>query len=87
MENGVTRFEALRIHDQADRDAISSRRMRFRGRRDNWADIIDYADATPELGSTVVRLLWAIRRFVVPYRPRSSAFRSPAARTLAQCLG
>src|SRR6266487_1876179 len=46
------------IRDQADRDAISSRLMRYRdGRGDDWADIIDMLTMHPEARRTVVRLL------------------------------
>jgi len=37
------------IHDQADRDAISSQLLRYRGERgDDWADIIDMLTMHPE---------------------------------------
>ena len=38
------------IHNQADRDAISSRLMRYRDERgDDWADIIDMLTMHPEM--------------------------------------
>ena len=41
------------IHDQADRDAISSRLTRFRDERgDDWADIIDMLTMYPEARSS-----------------------------------
>ena len=46
------------IHDQADRDAIASRLMRYpddRGR--DWADIIDFLTMHPDARRQVVRLL------------------------------
>jgi hypothetical protein len=46
------------IHDQADRDAISSLLMRYRDARgDDWADIIDMLTLQPEARRRVVRLL------------------------------
>ena len=46
------------IHDQADRDAISSQLMRYRDERgDDWADIIDMLTMHPEERRKVVRLL------------------------------
>jgi hypothetical protein len=46
------------IRDQADRDAISSRLLRFRDERgDGWADIIDMLTMHPETRRRVVRLL------------------------------
>ena len=45
--------EALRrvlVHDQADRDAISSQLLRYRdGHGDDWADIIDMLTCTRRL--------------------------------------
>jgi hypothetical protein len=36
------------IHDQADRDAVSSQLLRYRDRHgDDWADIIRYANHAP----------------------------------------
>ena len=44
------------IHDQADRDAISSRLMRYRDQNgDDWAYIIDMLTMYPEARCTVVR--------------------------------
>ncbi len=46
------------IHDQADRDAISSRLLRYRdGRGDDWTDIIDMLTMHPEARRRVVWLL------------------------------
>ena len=46
------------IRDQADRDAISSRLMRYRDERgDDWADIIDMLTVHPEARRRVVRML------------------------------
>jgi len=46
------------IHDQADRDAIVSRLLRYRDERgDDWADIIDMLTMYPEARRKVVRLL------------------------------
>jgi hypothetical protein len=46
------------IHDQADRDAISSQLMRYRdGRGDDWADIIDMLTMDPDARRRVVRQL------------------------------
>jgi hypothetical protein len=56
--------EALRrvlIHDQADRDAISSQLLRYRDERgDDWADIIDMLTMYPEARQKVARLLGEI---------------------------
>jgi hypothetical protein len=38
------------IHDQADRDAISSHLCYRDGRGDDWADIIDFLTIHPEAG-------------------------------------
>jgi hypothetical protein len=52
------------IRDQADRDAISSRLMRYRGQNgQGWADIIDMLTMHPELRQRVVRLLAEIDGF------------------------
>jgi hypothetical protein len=49
------------IRDQADRDAISSRLMRYRDERgDDWADIIDLLTMHPDARKRVVRLLGEI---------------------------
>jgi hypothetical protein len=46
------------IHDQADRDAIASRLMRYRDQTgDGWADIIDVLTMYPEARRHIVRLL------------------------------
>jgi hypothetical protein len=49
------------IRDQADRDAISSRLMRYRDLNGlGWADIIDFLTMYPEARRRVVRLLGEI---------------------------
>ena len=49
------------IHDQADRDAISSPLMRYRDRNgQHWVDIIDFLTMNPEARQRVVRLLGEI---------------------------
>jgi hypothetical protein len=49
------------IHDQADRDAISSQLMRYRDENgQDWADIIDFRTMHPEGRRRVVRLLGEI---------------------------
>jgi hypothetical protein len=46
------------IHDQADRDAISSQLLRYRAERgDDWADIIDTLTMHPEPRRNVGRSL------------------------------
>jgi hypothetical protein len=46
------------IHDQADRDAVSSQLLRYRDERgDGWADIIDLLTLQPGARRRVVRLL------------------------------
>jgi hypothetical protein len=46
------------IHDQAERDSIAARLMRYRDERgDDWADIIDMLTMYPEERRRVVRLL------------------------------
>jgi hypothetical protein len=46
------------IRDQADRESISSRLMRYRDARgDDWADIIDLLTMCPESRRKVVRML------------------------------
>jgi hypothetical protein len=53
--------DALRrvlIHDQADRDAVSSQLLRFRdGHGDDWAEIIDMLTMHPDARRQVARLL------------------------------
>jgi len=42
-------FRRVLIHDQADRDAVSSQLLRYRdGHGDDWADIIDMLTMHPE---------------------------------------
>ena len=49
------------IHDHADRDAVSSRLMRYRDQNgDDWADIIDMLTLHPEEPRKVVRVLGEI---------------------------
>jgi hypothetical protein len=49
------------IRDQADRDAISSRLMRYRDRNEqDWADIIDFLTMWPDARRQVVRVLGEI---------------------------
>ena len=49
------------IHDQADRDAVSSQLLRYRdGHGDDWADIIDMLTMHPEARRRVARLLGEI---------------------------
>jgi hypothetical protein len=49
------------IHDQPDRDAISSQLLRYRdGHGDDWADIIDMLTMHPEARRKVARLLGEI---------------------------
>jgi len=46
------------IHDQADRDAISSQLLRHRDDRGgDWADIIDFLTMHPEARRQVARTL------------------------------
>jgi hypothetical protein len=46
------------ISDQADRDAISSRLMRYRDQNGQaWADIVDFLTMHPDARRRVVRLL------------------------------
>jgi hypothetical protein len=49
------------IRDQADRDAISSRLMRYRDQSgQDWADIIDFLTMYPDARRRVVRMLGEI---------------------------
>ena len=49
------------IRDQDDRDAISSRLMRFRDQNgQDWADIIDFLTMYPDARRRVVRMLGEI---------------------------
>jgi hypothetical protein len=49
------------IRDQADRDAIASRLMRYRDQNgQDWADIIDFLTMHPEARRQVARLLGEI---------------------------
>jgi hypothetical protein len=46
------------IHDQADRDTVTSQLLRYRdGHGDDWADIIDMLTMLPDARRAVVRLL------------------------------
>jgi hypothetical protein len=46
------------IHDQADRDAVSSQLLRYRdGHGDDWADIIDMLTMHPEARRMLARML------------------------------
>jgi hypothetical protein len=47
----ATISDAFLIHDQADRDAVSSQLLRYRdGHGDDWADIIDFLTMYRRLG-------------------------------------
>jgi hypothetical protein len=49
------------IHDQADRDAISSQLLRYRDERgDGWADVIDMLTLHPDERRKVARLIGEI---------------------------
>ena len=56
--------DALRrvlIHDQADRDAVSSQLLRYRdGYGDDWADIIDMLTMHPETRRKLAKVLGEI---------------------------
>ena len=53
------------IRDQADRDAIASKLLRYRdGHADDWADIIDMLTLYPDARRRVVRLLGESRGFL-----------------------
>jgi hypothetical protein len=53
------------IRDQADRDAIASKLLRYRdGHGDDWADIIDMLTLYPDARRRVVRLLGESRGFL-----------------------
>jgi hypothetical protein len=46
------------VRDQADRDAIASRLMRYRDQNgQDWADIIDFLTMYPDARRKIVRLL------------------------------
>jgi hypothetical protein len=46
------------IRDQADRDVISSRLMRYRNRNgQDWADILDFLTMYPDAGRRIARAL------------------------------
>jgi hypothetical protein len=49
------------IYDQAERDAIASRLMRYRDQNDrDWAEIIDFLTMSPDARRRVARLLGEI---------------------------
>jgi hypothetical protein len=51
-------LRSVLIRDQADRDAISSRLMRYRDQNgQDWADIIDFLTMHPDARRQVARLL------------------------------
>jgi DNA-directed RNA polymerase subunit F len=55
-------LRSVLIRDQADRDAISSRLMRYRDQNgQDWADIIDFLTMYPEARRQVARLLGEIQ--------------------------
>ena len=57
------------IRDQDDRDAVSSRLMRYRdGHGDDWPDIVDMLTLHPDARRPVVRLLGRSRRTRVTQR-------------------
>ena len=56
-------FGDVLIHDQADRDAIASKLVRYRDERgDDWADIVDMLTLHPDARRRIARLLAEIRR-------------------------
>ena len=56
------KLRTVLFHDQADRDAISSRLMRYHDETgDDWADIIDMLTMHPEARREIVRLLGELR--------------------------
>jgi hypothetical protein len=51
-------FREVLIQDQADRDAIAARLLRYRDERGTaWADLVDRLTLDPELRRRYVRLL------------------------------
>jgi hypothetical protein len=51
-------FREVLIQDQADRDAIAARLLRYRDERGTaWADLVDRLSFDPELRRRYVRLL------------------------------
>jgi hypothetical protein len=59
--NARVAFRRVLIHDEADRDAISSRLMRYRDENgQRWADIIDFLRMWPNARRRVARLLGEI---------------------------
>jgi len=60
------------IHDQADRDAIASRLMRYRDQNgQDWADIIDMLTMYPEARQKVVWLLGEIEAAIADFASSS----------------
>ena len=54
-------FRGVLIHDQADRDAVSSQLLRYRdGQGNDWADIIDMLSMYPGERRRVARLLGGV---------------------------
>jgi len=54
-------LRSVLIRDQADRDAISSRLMRYRDQNgQDWADIIDFLTMHPDARREVARVLGEI---------------------------
>ena len=59
------------IHDQADRDAVSSCLMRYRDQNgEDWADIIDFMTITRRLGERLLGCLPRLRRGSISRRSR-----------------
>jgi hypothetical protein len=90
------------IRDQADRDAISPRLMRYRDRSgQDWADIIDFLTMHPEARRQVVRVLGELEadhrttnnpnhhispRICFFFSSKSSGVMTPASRSSANCF-
>jgi hypothetical protein len=77
--HGRDTLHRVLIRDQADRDAISSRLMRYRDERGgDWADIIDLLTMHPEVRRRVVRMLGEIEATNCPIPVREPSRWLPA---------
>ena len=61
MDETTRQLRRVLIHDQDDRDAVSSQPLRYRdGHGDDWADIIDMLTMHPDERRKVARILGEI---------------------------
>jgi hypothetical protein len=68
-------FRNVLIHDQADRDTIASRLMRYRDQNgDDWADILDMLTMHPEERRKSRSASWRVERRALMPKPRTQPY-------------